>query len=326
MSKYKLGRLEKVELRDVWKHEAKDFSDWLAIPENMQMLGEALDIDIEVIDREVEVGKYRIDILAKENYTENKINIENQLEVSDHDHLGKIITYAAGLDAKYVVWVLKDVRDEHLKAIQWLNDIVNDDVYFFLVKVELWKISNSEPAPSFEILSTKNNWVSTMKKSSSASESKNNYKDQHEKHHEFWLNFEIYLKNNNITIKHHKPRPQHWLVFPVNGKYGHVSAIASKQKSQNKIGVSFDIKDNFDFYTYIDDRIKNEKEFINENITFYKANKDSGFRIFQNVDDVFDKSKEDEYFKWMLDRIIKINRLYINYITEYENDSERENS
>jgi len=319
MNNYNLGKLTKVELREIWKHEAKDFSEWLAMPENMQLLGEVLDLDIEVIDREVEVGKYRIDILAKENFTENTIIIENQLEVSNHDHLGKIITYASGLNAKYIIWVLKDVRDEHLKAIQWLNDIINDDIYFFLVKVELWKINNSEPAPAFEILSTKNNWVSTMKKSSTYSESNYNYKDQHEKHREFWLNFEQFIKNKNITINHHNPRAAHMLIFPIKGKYGYVSATVSKQRSQNKIGVSFDIKDNFDFYNFIKKNIDNDNEFNNENIKFYKAKKYSGFRIFLNVEDVFDKSEEEKYFKWMLDRIIKLSKLYNNFIKQYEN-------
>ena len=322
MNKYNLGRLKKVELRDVWKHEAKDFSEWLASPENIELLAETLGIEIEVIDREVEVGKYRIDILAKENYTENKIIIENQLEVSNHDHLGKIITYAAGLDAKYIIWILKDVRDEHLKAIQWLNDIVTNDVYFFLVKIELWKINNSDVAPSFEILSTKNNWVSTIKNSSSASEIKNSYKEQHEKHYEFWLNLESYMKNNNITLRHHKPRQQHWLVFPVNGKYGHIAAIASKQKTQNKIGVSFDIKENFEFYDFIKEKIEKEINFKNDTIIFYKAEKDSGFRIFYNVEDVFDKNKEAVYFEWILERIEKLNLIYSKYILEFENISE----
>ena len=108
-----LGKLEKVDVREVWKHEARDFSAWLARPENLDVLAEQLGIEIEPLGTEVPVGRFNIDILAKEPNTNEQIIIENQLEPTDHDHLGKVITYAAGFDARYLIWIVKDVLPEH---------------------------------------------------------------------------------------------------------------------------------------------------------------------------------------------------------------------
>ena len=149
----KLGKLEKVkDLRSVWKHEANDFTNWLAEEENLNTLGEEIGIDIELISTEAKTGSFSTDILASESNTNNKIIIENQLESTDHNHLGKIITYASGHDAKIIIWIVKDVREEHRQAIDWLNEHTDEEINIFLCKIELWKIGNSEIAPKFQIM------------------------------------------------------------------------------------------------------------------------------------------------------------------------------
>ena len=116
----KLSKLEKVDLREVWKHEALDFTNWLAKPENLELLSDEIGIDITLIQTEASVGNFNVDILAEEENTGRKIVIENQLESTDHDHLGKIITYASGFDAEIIIWIVKNVRDEHKQALDWL--------------------------------------------------------------------------------------------------------------------------------------------------------------------------------------------------------------
>lgn len=116
-----LSKLIKLDLREVWKHEALDFTNWLAENENLEALSDAVGVDIKLIQTEASVGKFNVDILAEEDLTGRKIIIENQLESTDHDHLGKIITYASGHDAEIIIWIVKDTRDEHQKAIEWLN-------------------------------------------------------------------------------------------------------------------------------------------------------------------------------------------------------------
>ena len=112
-----LSKLTKLDLREVWKHEALDFTNWLAENENLEALSDAVGVDIKLIQTEASVGKFNVDILAEEDLTGKKIIIENQLESTDHDHLGKIITYASGHDAEIIIWIVKDTRDEHQKAI-----------------------------------------------------------------------------------------------------------------------------------------------------------------------------------------------------------------
>jgi hypothetical protein len=145
----KIGRLVSVDLREVWKHEAADFTQWLA--ENIETLSDTLDISLEVIktEQKVDESRFSIDILAEDDDEETVI-IENQLEKTDHSHLGQIITYASNMDARTVIWITKYPRQEHATAINWLNQMT--DKRFYLVKVEAFRIENSKPAPFFSVI------------------------------------------------------------------------------------------------------------------------------------------------------------------------------
>ena len=136
---HKLGKLEKVDLREIWKNEEYDFSVWLSKEENLKELSDTIGINNIILEeRESPVGRYSADIYGKEEGTERKVVIENQLEDSNHDHLGKIITYASGKEAKTIVWIVKRARDEHRQAIEWLNAHTDEDVGFFLLEIEAW--------------------------------------------------------------------------------------------------------------------------------------------------------------------------------------------
>ncbi|MBU1121650.1 MAG: DUF4268 domain-containing protein, partial [Candidatus Omnitrophica bacterium] len=154
-----LSKLKKVALRNVWKNEAKDFTNWLAEEENLSLLSDEIGIDIKLIKTEAIVGSFNVDILAEEENTGKKIIIENQLEITNHDHLGKIITYASGYDADIIIWLIKDVRDEHKQAIDWLNEHTDEKLNFFIIKIELWQIGDSPVAPKFQIISKPNDWA-----------------------------------------------------------------------------------------------------------------------------------------------------------------------
>lgn len=160
----KLGKLEKIRLRDIWINEEYDFSVWLSKEENLKELSDAIGIDNIVLEeRESAVGKYSVDIYGKEEGTDRKVVIENQLEDSNHDHLGKIITYASGKDARTIIWIVKRARDEHRQAVEWLNAHTDEEVGFFLLEIELWKIGDSMPAAKFNVVSKPNEWGKTQK-------------------------------------------------------------------------------------------------------------------------------------------------------------------
>ena len=204
-----LGKLEKVDLRKVWEHEARDFSAWLVKPENLSLLSEQIGIEIESIDTEASIGRFRIDILAKEVITGDMVIIENQLESTNHDHLGKVITYAAGLDAKYLIWIVKDVLPEHLKAVEWLNEHLNDEISCFLIKIEVWQIGDSKPAPRFEVVGIKNDWVASLKRSAASDEPSTRQLNCME----FWQYLCNFIRTKDKGIKLQSPRPSRYLNF-----------------------------------------------------------------------------------------------------------------
>ena len=160
----KLGKLEQItDLRSIWKHEANDFTPWLSKDENLSMLSDVVGIDLVLEEQESSVGDFCVDLFATEEGTGRKIVIENQLEETNHDHLGKIITYASGKEAEVVIWIVRKARDEHKKAIEWLNQHTDDSSAFFLIEIEVWKIGNSDPAPKFNVVERPNDWAKAMK-------------------------------------------------------------------------------------------------------------------------------------------------------------------
>ena len=151
-----LAKIERVDLREAWPNEARDFTPWLA--ENIAELGEALGMDLELQQTEASVGDYSLDVLATDLNQNRPVIIENQLETTDHDHLGKLLTYAAGHDANVIVWLTREFRDEHRAALDWLNQRTGEDTEFFGVIIELWKIGDSLPAPHFRLAAAPNDW------------------------------------------------------------------------------------------------------------------------------------------------------------------------
>jgi hypothetical protein len=144
-----IGKLEPVPLREIWPDEVSDFTAWLS--ENLDVLGEALGISLTLVQREAAVGPFSIDILA-EDPNGNQVIVENRIRRTDHDHLGKLITYLSNLDAKAAIWISSDPRPEHIRSIAWLNETTPADVAFYLVRIEAYRIGESLPAPMFSIV------------------------------------------------------------------------------------------------------------------------------------------------------------------------------
>ena len=161
-----IATLKKINLRDVWKDEGQ-FSDWLA--ENLSRLGDELGMALERSEREKAVGPFSADIICADQISKFDVVIENQFTRTDHDHLGKMITYASGLQSQIIIWVAPRFRDEHRSAIDWLNDISGPETGFFGVVLEVFQISDSAYAPHFDIVARPNDWQRQVKRSSSTS-------------------------------------------------------------------------------------------------------------------------------------------------------------
>lgn len=218
-----IGKLEKVEIRKVWPKEDSHFTPWLAQEENIAILGDELNIDLEVQAQEEYVGPFRADILCKDTATENFVVIENQFGKTDHNHLGQIITYAAGLKALTVVWIAEHFVEEHRAAIDWLNSISDDSVEFFGIEIKLYRIANSPPAPKFNIVSKPNTWSKSVKRTaSSVSLTETKLLQQ-----EYWQALKDYVESTKVSFKMQKPSPQHWSTIAVGRSGFHINALAN---------------------------------------------------------------------------------------------------
>lgn len=224
----KLGRIKQVELREIWKHEATNFTNWLAIPENLDLLSEEIDIELSLIDTEYNVGRFNVDIYAEEASADRKVIIENQLERTDHDHLGKLITYASGLDAEIIIWIVKDVLEEHQQAINWLNENTDEKINFFAIRMEVWKIGNSEPAPKFHIISKPNYWTKSVKKSAQQSALTETKILQLK----FWNAFKEFAQNQSLNLRLRKTYPQHWYDLSFGRNDCHIALTINSQKKE----------------------------------------------------------------------------------------------
>lgn len=222
-----IGKLKEVDIRDLWKHEQYDFSAWLAEKENIESLNEVLGLTLTDISKEEYVGSFRCDLFAKDESTGIKVIIENQLEPSNFEHLGKIITYASGLDAKVIVWIVKQAREEHKSAIEWLNNNTNSDINFFLIELHAYKIGDSKPAPQFQIVEKPNDFIK-FSKNKTNSDSLN--KSQSERL-EFWNRFNDRLIEKGKPFNVRKATTNHWYSISIGTSEAHVSVSLINQDS-----------------------------------------------------------------------------------------------
>lgn len=253
-----IGKLEEVDIRELWKHEQYDFSEWLSKKENIENLNEILGLTLVDISKETYVGSYRCDLFAKDETTGIKVIIENQLEMSNHDHLGKIITYASGLDAKVVVWIVKEAREEHRSAIEWLNNNTNSNINFFLIEIHAYKIGNSDNAPMFQVIEQPNDFIKNNK-SINSNDTMNKSQSQRL---EFWNQF------NNVLIERGKPfnvrkaTTDHWYNVAIGTSDAHIDITLVNKDSV--IGVELYITDNKELF----DKLYQRKDEIENDLGF----------------------------------------------------------
>ncbi len=226
-----LGRLIRVPLRDLWEDEARDFTPWLAREENISLLGETIGVVLEVEEEEKKVGPFKADILCKEisaneeTSTDKWVVIENQLEPTNHTHLGQLLTYAAGLDAVTVVWIAKSFTDEHRAALDWLNEITPEGFSFFGLEIELWRIGDSRKAPKFNVVSHPNNWQKTVSRIS-----RNELTSTNQLYLEYWTGLRDLLEERNGVINPVKPLAQNWLGFGIDRSHFRLETTINKRE------------------------------------------------------------------------------------------------
>lgn len=229
-----LSKLEEItDLRTVWAHEAHDFTTWLAEEENISLLAEAVGLEITVEGTESSVGDFHVDIFASETGTERKIIIENQLEDTNHDHLGKLITYAAGKSADIIIWVVKHAREEHRAAVEWLNNHTDDKIGFFLCEIKLYRIGDSAPAVKFDVIEKPNDWTKEIKKNEFVNETQ-------QQRYNYWVAFLDYAFKNKTfakNFKRRKPTTDNWFDFSIGSSACIIRISQIRQRNELDAGI-----------------------------------------------------------------------------------------
>ena len=305
-----IGRLVELDVRELCKHEQYDFSNWLSKESNIEYLNDILGLTLVEINKEVYVGPYRCDIVAKDETSGINVIIENQLEGTNHDHLGKIITYASGLDAKVMVWIVKEAKEEHRAAVEWLNNNTNNDINFFLIEIHAYKIGDSEPAPKFEVIEKPNDFVKRSKSKISDDELN---KSQSERLI-FWEQFNQVVVRRGKPFNIRKATTDHWYDVALGSSEAHI-AIDLINKN-NIIVVELYISNNKELFDKLNDnkdRIENELgiKFVWDRLDNKKA---SRIKYYINGLDFDDHSNYDELMNKIIDMVVNMRNVFRKYI------------
>ena len=306
----KLGKLEEVDIRELWKHEQYDFSEWLSKEENIELLNDEIGLTLTDIQKEVFVGTYRCDLVAKDETTGIKVIIENQLEATNHDHLGKIITYASGLDANIVIWIVKEAREEHRSAIEWLNNKTTNELSFFLMEIHAYKIEDSLPAPKFVVVEKPNDFVKTVNTGMDSGELS---KAQAERLI-FWNRFNEVLILRNKPFNVRKATTDHWYSVALGTSEAHIEVTLVNKT--NSIGIEVYIKENknlFDKLFNSSEEIENELGF---SVDWQRLDNKKASRIIYYIEGLdFDNHENyDELMNEVIDKVIVVRNVFRKYI------------
>lgn len=303
-----LGTLKEItDLRTVWAHEALNFTPWVA--ENVDLLGDAVGLDITVDETESSVGDFNVDIYASETGTDRKIIIENQLEDTNHDHLGKIITYASGKGADVVIWVVKHAREEHKAAVEWLNNRTDENIGFFLCEIKLFQIGDSQIAPSFSVVERPNDWAKEIKKTTAANPTQ-------QLRLEYWQEFVDYAFSNATFEKifnKRKPSTDHWMNLSIGSSACHI-AISRIQK-RNELDVEIYIDEDKNLYKSLFEHKDEIESIMGMKLDWRELPERKASRIvIEKAVDLDNRDKWAEQFEWAMDVSIKMKKAFKKYI------------
>ncbi|MCA9917483.1 MAG: DUF4268 domain-containing protein [Anaerolineales bacterium] len=309
------GILQRLELRDIWKNEAKDFTPWLA--EHIQELGDSLGLELELTQREANVGDFSLDLLAKDLGTGKIVIIENQLSRTDHDHLGKLLTYASGFDASTVIWIAETIRDEHRQALEWLNQRTDSETHFFGVVIEVLKIDFSKPAFNFKPIVFPNEWQKTQRK-----RTENSISPRGEAYKEFFQNLIDELRENHRFTGAKIGQPQNWYSF-ASGHAGVTYGASFGQGAKARVELYIDLGD-FDKNKLLFDNLMENKNLIEEEFgetfTWERLDEKRASRIAiyrpGSIDD--DKEVLVAIRAWMIERLLKFKQVFSKRLKKHQ--------
>ena len=319
-----VGTLEKVELREVWERENSDFTPWLAGEENINILGQKIGLDLEVEAQEKSVGKFKADILCKDINTDNWVLIENQLEKTNHGHLGQLLTYATGLDAVTIVWIAASFNEEHKATLEWLNKITDENYNFFGLEIELYKIEDSKIAPNFKIVCQPDNWSQSISREAKRIE-QGEVSETKLKQYKFWTELGKELQTAETPLKLQKARPQHWTNLAV-GKTGVRLAATFNTQEERVSAQLYIVRDKSMFKALENDKELIEKE-LGEKLSWQLLPEKAASRIalYRANSDIENNDDWKEMLKWLVEKLEKLRSVFSPRLKNLRLESEEGN-
>jgi len=305
------GRLKKVKLKEVWPHEAADFTPWLE--KNIKSLGEVLGMDLELQQREAGVGAFSLDLLAKDLGTGHLVIIENQLASTDHDHLGKLLTYAGGFDAHVVIWIADSIRDEHRQALEWLNQNTSPDIYFFGVVIEVLQIDDSRLAPNFKTVVYPNEWGKPPPPKLSP---------RAEAYRQFFQKLIDELREKHRFTNARKGQPQNWYAFST-GFSGVIYSVSFAQGGKVRTELYIDTG-NKETNKAIFDLIKMDSKAIESEIGSsmewerLDEKQASRIAIYRNGSIEDDAQTLENIRSWAIEQLLKFKKIFPPRLKKYK--------
>lgn len=305
-----IGRLKEVDIRNLWRHEQYDFSEWLSKNENIELLNEILGLSLIDVSKEVYVGSYRCDLVANDESTSTKVIIENQLEASNHDHLGKIITYASGLDAQVIVWIVKQAKEEHKSAIEWLNNNTNSNINFFLIELHAYTIDGLKAAPYFKVVEEPNDFKKNTKVNGENSDLN---KSQSERL-EFWTRLNEILIERGKPFNVRKATTDHWYDVAIGTSEAHVSITLVNRDSN--VCVELYINNNKELFDKLYENRNSIENELGFNLIWDRLDNSKASRIKYNINglDFNDHSNYDSLIGDAIDVSIKMRDVFKKFI------------
>lgn len=325
MSEKTLGRLQKVALREAWMSESNDFTPWLAKEENLDLLGETIGIELELEAQEKDVGPFRADILCKDTATDDWVLIENQLERTDHAHLGQLLTYAAGLNAVTIVWIAERFTVEHRATLDWLNERTDEKINLFGLEIELWQIGDSQIAPKFNIISQPNDWSRTVQQAASGAEVSPHKQLQLR----FWTAFKEEMENKASFVRCQKPSPQHWMNHAIGRSGVHLDSIVSLWNSETglkgpeiRAELYLNGPNAKQEFLLLEKRKEEIEAALGFSLTWHNPENKAACRLYTRRDaDFTNETSWPEHFDWLRQRLEKMHTVFAPIVKGLKSNS-----
>ncbi|HWP30766.1 MAG TPA: DUF4268 domain-containing protein [Fimbriimonadales bacterium] len=309
------GQIKKLNIREIWQHEAYNFTPWLA--KNLDKLGEAVGMDLELVEQESSVGNFSLDILAKDLSTGHLVIIENQFGDTDFDHLGKMLTYAAGFDASKVIWISENVRDEHRQTIEWLNQRTDTDTQFFAIEIEVFKIDDSKPAYNFKPIVFPNEWRKSKKEGRKETPSARG-----EAYRAFFQSLIDELRTKHSFTKARIAQPQSWYAFPT-GFSGITYAVAFSYGGRVRVELYLDMgetDENKKLFDWLYEQKQSIESELGESLDWERLDERRASRIAIYRDGSIDEvEKLDEIRAWAIQELLKFRNVFLPRLRTFKN-------